>query len=110
MGETSPLCLGRIGDQTWRVGRPCCNSLLAWAWRSHGVDPDPKKSAHYNDSLMYWGAPTRLKASLIGRGAQLLASSVSMRGSERCTRRPLLRRSSHEPAARTFFTQSLSDP
>jgi hypothetical protein len=51
----------------------------------------------------------RFRMNLTGRGAQLLASSVSMQGLERLTRRPLVS-NSHDPAARTFFTQSASDP
>src|SRR5919107_2930417 len=61
------------------------------------------------ESRMYWGASMRFRMSLTGSGAQPLLSSVTIQGSKRRTRRPLVS-SSHDPAARTFFTQSLCAP
>jgi hypothetical protein len=68
-----------------------------------------RATPRYDDSRMYWGASIRFRMSLTGRGAQPLPSSVSMRGLRKRARRPLVW-SSHEPAAKTFFTQSLCAP
>jgi hypothetical protein len=46
----------------------------------------------------------RSRMNLTGSGAQPLLSSVTIMGSKRRTRRPLVC-SSHDPAAKTFFTQ-----
>jgi hypothetical protein len=51
----------------------------------------------------------RPRMSLTGSGAQPKLSSVTIQGSNRRTLRPLVW-SSHDPAARTFFTQSLCGP